>query len=34
LACGPFAGALTGGLSNMAWGLFSPSTLPFFPVAA
>ncbi len=34
LACGPFAGALTGGLSNMAWGLFSPSALPFFPVAA
>ena len=33
LACGPFAGALTGGLSNMAWGLFSPSALPFFPVA-
>lgn len=34
LACGPFAGALTGGLSNIAWGLFSPSALPFFPVAA
>ncbi|SCX98088.1 ECF transporter S component [Desulfoluna spongiiphila] len=33
-ACGPFAGAVTGGLSNAAWGLFSPSALPFFPVAA
>ena len=34
IVCGPWAGALTGALSHIAWGLFSPSTLPFFPVAA
>lgn len=32
--CGPWAGALTGALSNIVWGLMSPSALPFFPVAA
>lgn len=32
--CGPWAGALTGALSNIVWGLFSPGALPFFPVAA
>ncbi|WDP88499.1 MAG: ECF transporter S component [Desulfobacter sp.] len=32
--CGPWAGALTGALSNAVWGLFSPSALPFIPVAA
>ncbi len=34
ITCGPFAGALTGALSNLVWGLFSPSALPFIPVAA
>jgi energy-coupling factor transport system substrate-specific component len=34
ILCGPLAGALTGALSNAVWGLFSPSALPFFPVAA
>lgn len=32
--CGPIAGALTGAVSNIVWGFFSPSALPFFPVAA
>ena len=32
--CGPWAGALTGALSNIVWGMFSPGALPFFPVAA
>ncbi len=32
--CGPWAGAVTGALSNIVWGLFSPDALPFFPVAA
>lgn len=32
--CGPWAGALTGGLSNVIWGLtIDPSSLPWFPVA-
>ncbi len=34
ILCGPLAGALTGALSNVVWGFFSPSALPFFPVAA
>ena len=34
ILCGPLAGALTGALSNIIWGFFSPSALPFFPVAA
>ena len=34
ITCGPLAGALTGALSNLVWGLFSPSALPFIPVAA
>lgn len=32
--CGPWAGALTGALSNTVWGMFAPSALPFVPVAA
>jgi len=31
--CGPFAGALTGALSNTIWGLFNPDSLPWWPVA-
>jgi len=34
MVCGPWAGAVTGALSNIIWGLFSPDALPFFPVAA
>ncbi|GAB7023032.1 ECF transporter S component [Salidesulfovibrio brasiliensis] len=34
IVCGPWAGALTGALSNIIWGLFAPGALPFFPVAA
>lgn len=34
ITCGPLAGALTGALSNTVWGIFSPSALPFIPVAA
>ncbi len=33
--CGPWAGALTGALSNIIWGLLiDPGALPWFPVAA
>jgi energy-coupling factor transport system substrate-specific component len=33
--CGPWAGALTGFLSNIIWGLaIDPNALPWFPVAA
>lgn len=32
--CGPWAGAFTGLLSNLVWGLYAPTALPFFPVAA
>jgi len=31
--CGPWAGALTGALSNTIWGLFNPDALPWWPVA-
>ncbi len=32
--CGPWAGALTGALSNMVWGLaFDPNAFPWWPVA-
>jgi uncharacterized membrane protein len=31
---GPWAGALTGGLANLIWGLFNPYSAPFFYVAA
>ena len=31
---GPWAGALTGGLANLIWGLFNPTLAPFFYVAA
>lgn len=31
---GPWAGALTGGLANLIWGLFNPYAAPFFYVAA
>jgi energy-coupling factor transport system substrate-specific component len=31
---GPWAGALTGALSNLIWGLFNPYAAPFFYVAA
>jgi hypothetical protein len=31
---GPWAGALTGALSNLIWGLFTPNIAPFFYVAA
>ncbi|MEP7137460.1 MAG: ECF transporter S component [Chloroflexota bacterium] len=31
--CGPWAGALTGALSNTIWGLFNPDSLPWWPVA-
>lgn len=32
--CGPWAGALTGTLSNLIWGLLiDPNALPWFPVA-
>jgi len=34
VVCGPLAGALTGAMSNIVWGLFAPNALPFFPVAA
>jgi energy-coupling factor transport system substrate-specific component len=30
---GPWAGALTGTLTNLIWGLFVPDSLPWFPVA-
>ncbi len=33
--CGPWAGALTGLLSNLIWGIaLDPNALPWFPVAA
>jgi energy-coupling factor transport system substrate-specific component len=33
--CGPWAGALTGTLANIVWGLLiDPNALPWFPVAA
>lgn len=33
--CGPWAGALTGSLSNIIWGLLiDPNALPWWPVAA
>lgn len=33
--CGPWAGALTGALTNIIWGLaIAPDSLPWFPVAA
>src|SRR5512139_1952884 len=33
--CGPWAGMLTGTLSNIVWGIFlDPNALPWFPVAA
>ena len=31
---GPWAGALTGALANLIWGLFNPFAAPFFYVAA
>jgi energy-coupling factor transport system substrate-specific component len=31
--CGPWAGALTGMLTNMIWGIFTPDSFPWFPVA-
>lgn len=31
---GPWAGALTGALANLIWGLFNPYAAPFFYVAA
>ena len=31
---GPWAGALTGALANLIWGLFTPNVAPFFYVAA
>ena len=31
---GPWAGALTGALANLIWGLFNPFVAPFFYVAA
>lgn len=34
VVCGPWAGAFTGAMSNIIWGLFEPNALPFFPVAA
>lgn len=34
VVAGPWAGALTGIISNTIWGLFSPTALPWFPVAA
>ncbi len=33
ILCGPWAGALTGTLSNTIWGLFNPNSLPWWPVA-
>jgi energy-coupling factor transport system substrate-specific component len=34
ILCGPFAGALTGIISNIIWGLaIDPNALPWFPVA-
>jgi len=33
IICGPWAGALTGALSNTIWGLFNPDSLPWWPVA-
>jgi energy-coupling factor transport system substrate-specific component len=33
VVAGPWAGALTGALSNIIWGLYEPSSLPWFPVA-
>ena len=33
IICGPWAGALTGALSNTIWGLFNPNSLPWWPVA-
>ena len=33
ILCGPWAGALTGALSNTIWGLFNPDSLPWWPVA-
>jgi len=33
IICGPWAGALTGALSNTVWGLFNPDSLPWWPVA-
>ncbi|MBI9091536.1 MAG: hypothetical protein JEZ12_20180 [Desulfobacterium sp.] len=34
LLCGPWAGALTGIVSTIVWGMFSPYAAQFFPVAA
>lgn len=34
VVAGPWAGALTGTLSNIIWGLVAPDLLPWFPVAA
>lgn len=33
IICGPWAGALTGALSNTIWGMFNPDALPWWPVA-
>src|SRR5512133_2034304 len=34
ILCGPWAGALTGALSNIIWGVaIDPSSLPWWPVA-
>jgi energy-coupling factor transport system substrate-specific component len=33
ILCGPWAGALTGALSNTIWGVFNPDSLPWWPVA-
>jgi energy-coupling factor transport system substrate-specific component len=33
ILCGPWAGAVTGALSNTIWGLFNPDSLPWWPVA-
>jgi energy-coupling factor transport system substrate-specific component len=33
IVAGPWAGALTGALSNTIWGLFNPDSLPWWPVA-
>lgn len=31
---GPWAGLLTGALSNIVWGVINPAYIPYFPVAA
>jgi energy-coupling factor transport system substrate-specific component len=33
VVAGPWAGALTGTLTNLIWGLYEPLSLPWFPVA-